>query len=156
MVSELEKLRPAPSVLAWVAVQRPADPFLSVITLGDIDIGVHAHPNPTHRDRLLVWCDGLQNILFRDRILSFDADAARACGDLVLSSRDRGRTLEWHGSQSPPPLPASAQGWQPRNTRHFVSWGLDHVSLLTASARVIEPDSKRDHLRASGNKAEAS
>lgn len=89
VVSELAKLRPAPPVLAWVRGQQPRDLFLSAITLGEIDIGARAHPDPTRRDQLLAWCDGLQNGLFRDRILPFDAEAARAWGDLVQSSRSR-------------------------------------------------------------------
>lgn len=95
IVSELAKLHPAPSVLAWIAGQRPADLFLSAITLGEIDIGARPpRPGPTRRDRLLAWCDGLENSLFRGRILPFDAASARAWGDLVQSSRSRGRTLE--------------------------------------------------------------
>lgn len=53
MVSELAKLRPAPSILAWVAERRPGDLFLSAITLGDFVTGARTHPDPTRRDQLL-------------------------------------------------------------------------------------------------------
>ena len=134
VVSELAKLRPAASVLTWIAEHRPADLFLSAITLGEIDIGARAHPDPTRRDRLLVWCDGLQNGMFRDRILPFDADAARAWGDLVQSSRSQGRTLEWRDSQIAATAVRFGARLATRNARHFAGLGLDLVDPFALPA----------------------
>lgn len=131
VVSELAKLRPAPPVLAWVRGQQPRDLFLSAITLGEIDIGARAHPDPARRDQLLAWCDGLQNGLFRDRILPFDAEAARAWGDLVQSSRSRGRTLEWRDSQIAATAIRFGASLATRNARHFAGLGLDLVDPFT-------------------------
>ncbi|MFO1047874.1 MAG: type II toxin-antitoxin system VapC family toxin [Geminicoccaceae bacterium] len=133
VISELAKLRPAPAVVAWLAVQQPADLFLSAITLGEIDIGARAHPDPARRDRLLAWCDGLQNSLFRDRVLPFDAEAARTWGDLVQSSRSHGRTLEWRDSQIAATAARFGASLATRNARHFAGLGLDLVDPFAAS-----------------------
>ena len=77
IVSELARPRPAPRVLTWLGEHEPASLFLTAITLGEIGVGARAHPDPARRAKLLDWCDGLQARLFQDRILPFDAAAAR-------------------------------------------------------------------------------
>ena len=134
VISELVKLRPTPSVIAWITEHRPADLFLSAITLGEIDIGARAHPDPTRPDQLLAWCYGLQNGMFRDRVLPFDAEAARAWGNLVQSSRSRGRTLEWRDSQIAAIATRFSAKLATRNARHFAGLGLELVDPFEASA----------------------
>ena len=134
VISELAKLRPAPAALAWITGQRPADLFLSAVTLGEIDVGARAHPDPARRDRLLAWCDGLQHDMFRDRILPFDADAARSWGELVQSSRSHGRTLEWRDSQIAATAARFGARLVTRNARHFTGLGLDLVDPFVATA----------------------
>lgn len=133
VVSELVKRRPVPSVLAWITDRRPADLFLSAITLGEIDIGARAHRDPERRDQLLAWCDGLQSGVFKDRILPFDSDAARIWGKLVQSSRNRGRTLEWRDSQIAAIATRFGARLATRNVRHFAGLGIDLVDPFAAT-----------------------
>jgi len=127
VVSELVRSRPFPQVQAWFARQEPASLYLSAITLGEIEIGARSHPDPTRRARLLDWCAGLQNNIFLDRILPFDADAARIWGQIVVAGRQRKRTIEWRDSQ----IAATATRFETRlatrNIRHFADLGLDLV-----------------------------
>lgn len=127
VASELAKPRPSGVVLAWLADHEAASLYLSAITLGEIDVGARAHPDPTRRAKLLDWCDGLQTRFFKDRILPFDADAARAWGNIVKAAKDRGRALEWRDSQIAATAVRFGARLATRNTRHFAGLGLDLV-----------------------------
>ena len=132
VVSELARLRPAEQVVAWFAGHDPASLYLSAITLGEIDMGARAHPDPFRRGKLLDWCDGLQTRLFKDRILPFDAAAARVWGDIVTTAKGQGRPLEWRNFQ----IAATAAHFDTRlatrNIRHFTGLGLDLVDPFAA------------------------
>lgn len=73
----------------------------------------------------------MQNSLFRDRVLPFDADTARTWGDLVQSSRSRGRTLEWRDSQIAATAARFGTSLATRNARHFIGLGLALVDPFT-------------------------
>jgi predicted nucleic acid-binding protein len=72
--------------------------------------------------------------MFRDRVLPFDAEAARAWGNLVQSSRSRGRTLERRDSRIAAIATRFGTRLATRNARHFAGLGLDLVDPFEASA----------------------
>jgi toxin FitB len=133
VVSELAKPRPTPRVLAWLAGHEAASLFLSAVTLGEIDVGARAHPDPARRGKLLDWCDGLQNRLFQGRVLPFDVAAARAWGNLVNSANEQGRPLEWRDSQIAATAARFGARLATRNTRHLTGLGLDLVNPFAES-----------------------
>jgi predicted nucleic acid-binding protein len=134
VVSELAKPRPSPLVLAWLADHEASSLYLSAVTLGEIDVGARAHPDPARRDKLLDWCDRLQIRFFKDRILPFDAAAARVWGNIVKSAKDQGRPLEWRDSQIAATALRFGTRLATRNTRHFAGLGLDLVDPFVGSA----------------------
>lgn len=69
VVSEPTKPRPQESVLAWMSQQRPADVFLSALTVGEIVRGILRLPNGQRRTRLQTWFDGFVMQNFAGRIL---------------------------------------------------------------------------------------
>lgn len=83
VISAVRRPDRAPQVAAWLDRHRDTDLFLSVITLGEIARGIHAQDtvNPAFAADLRAWLDRTVR-LFSDRILPFDADAARIWGRL--------------------------------------------------------------------------
>jgi toxin FitB len=81
VVSELRKREPDTRVLAWYAAVPPADLYLSVLTIGEIRLGVERlrRRDPPQAARLERWLTGL-NLSYRDRIVAVDASIAEEWG----------------------------------------------------------------------------
>ncbi|PXX42678.1 type II toxin-antitoxin system VapC family toxin [Undibacterium pigrum] len=90
LVSEAMKPQPHPDVLAWLNNQAAETLYLSSVTLAELLFGIGALPAGKRKDRFAQALDGLME-LFRDRVLSFDADAARQYAGLAVKARLAGR-----------------------------------------------------------------
>ncbi|HEY6275446.1 MAG TPA: type II toxin-antitoxin system VapC family toxin [Streptosporangiaceae bacterium] len=83
VVSELRKTEPDPCVLAWYATVNSADLYLSVLTIGEIRLGIERlrRRDPAQADRLEHWLRGLL-VGYRDHLVGIDADIAEEWGRL--------------------------------------------------------------------------
>jgi predicted nucleic acid-binding protein len=90
VISEAMKPAPDPTVRAWLNEQAPETLFLTSVTLAELLFGVAALPAGKRQDILAKALDGLL-ALFKDRILPFDADAARQYAKLAVAARAAGR-----------------------------------------------------------------
>jgi toxin FitB len=81
VVSVLRRPERAPDVVRWVTLQNEADVYLSVLTLGEIERGIAQQEatTPDFAADLRHWLDQTATV-FADRILPFDAPAARLWG----------------------------------------------------------------------------
>ena len=86
LISGARRADRAPKLAAWLAAQNEADPYLSVVTLGEIERGIRLQEprNPAFATDLRVWLDRTVT-LFADRILEFTAQDAQHWG--ALSAR---------------------------------------------------------------------
>ena len=91
IVSELRRPEPDARLLAWYDTVRPADLYLSVLTIGEIRRGVEQlrRRDPVRAARMEWWLTGLRTS-YRTRILEVDATTAE----------------EWGRINVPDPLPA--------------------------------------------------
>jgi hypothetical protein len=107
VVSELRKRRPDPHVLAWYGTVTSAEIFISVLTIGEIRLGIERlrRKDTAQADRLEHWLQGL-HATYRDHIVDVDVDDAEEWGRLnvpdplpvidgllAASARIRGWTL---------------------------------------------------------------
>jgi predicted nucleic acid-binding protein len=76
VVSEAMKPQQDPSVRARLNEQAAETLYLSSVTLAELLFGIQALPAGGRRNMLGVALDGLP-ALFQDRLLPFDAEAAR-------------------------------------------------------------------------------
>ena len=90
VVSEAMKPEPHPAVLAWLNEQAVETLYISSVTLAELLFGIRALPSGKPQDLLAQALDGLMR-LFRDRVLPFDADAARHYAGLAVTARAAGR-----------------------------------------------------------------
>lgn len=86
VISAIRRPDRAPKVAAWLAERAEKDLFLSVITLGEIERGIHLQEprNPGFARDLRGWLDRTV-ALFADRLLPFTPEDARVWG--ALSAR---------------------------------------------------------------------
>jgi predicted nucleic acid-binding protein len=94
VLSELTKRRPNRAVAEWMERQRPADLFLSVVTVGEIERGI-AMLRPRDAGFAIALTEWLDQVLmlYGSRILPFDLAAARRWGQLSSSIGNKGMDL---------------------------------------------------------------
>jgi predicted nucleic acid-binding protein len=128
VVSELRKREPDRHVLSWYEGTSSADLFLSVLTLGEIRLGIE-RLRRKDADRAVAlehWLTGLSSA-YQDRIVAVDAVIADAWARLMV----------------PNPVPvvdgllaatASVQNWTlvTRNTADLVSCGVRLLNPFSA------------------------
>ncbi len=90
VVSEAMKPEPAAAVRAWLDAQAAETLYLSSVTIAELMFGIGALPNGRRKDNLTAALDGVLD-LFADRILPFDARAARRYAELAVRARAAGR-----------------------------------------------------------------
>ena len=90
VISEAMKPEPHPAVRAWLNNQAAETLYLSSVTLAELLFGIAALPAGKRKDMLAQTLDGLMG-LFRDRVLSFDVDAARHYAELAMTAKTGGR-----------------------------------------------------------------
>lgn len=90
VVSEAMKPEPNPAVRAWLNEQAAETLYISSVTLAELLFGIGALPAGKRKDSLAQALDGLMG-LFRDRVLPFDADAARHYAELAVTAKTIGR-----------------------------------------------------------------
>jgi toxin FitB len=130
VVSELRKRDPDPHLLAWYGTVTSAEIFISVLTIGEIRMGIERlrRKDVVRADLLEQWLHGLHTS-FGDRIITVDGAVAEAWGRLNV----------------PDPLPvidgllaASAQirGWTlvTRNTADLARCGVALLDPFDPSA----------------------
>ena len=83
VLSALRRPDRAPQVARWIADKPDESLFLSAVTIGEIARGIarQERANPAFAADLQAWLDRT-TLLFADRILPFEAEAARLWGQL--------------------------------------------------------------------------
>ena len=79
-ISELVRVKPAPSVMMWVEATDEVLLHLSVLTLGEIRKGVAGLPHGRRRTHLETWLEVELRARFAGRILPIDAAVADRWG----------------------------------------------------------------------------
>jgi hypothetical protein len=83
VISELRKPKPDRHVLAWYDAAPAAELFLSVLTVGEIRLGIERlrRKDSAQASLLELWLHGLHTV-YRDRIVNVDAETAEEWGRL--------------------------------------------------------------------------
>jgi predicted nucleic acid-binding protein len=128
VVSEAMKPQPHPSVLTWLNDQAAETLFLSSVTLAELLYGLAALPIGKRKNMWTQALDGLMG-LFGDRVLPFDADAARHYAGLAVKARAGGR-----GFPTPDGYIAAIAA-----SRGFIVASRDTAPFEAARIKVINP-----------------
>lgn len=93
VISELWKIEPNPTVLAWVDAQAVETLYLSAITVAELRYGLATMSEGRRRS---VYQDRLEHEVlptFAGRVLAFDIDASQAYASLMALARVRGKAI---------------------------------------------------------------
>jgi toxin FitB len=128
VVSEAMKPEPHPAVRAWLNAQATETLYLSSVTVAELLFGIGALPVGKRKNMLAQTLDGLMQ-LFRDRVLSFDIDAARCYAELAVKAKRSGQ-----GFPTPDGYIAAIAA-----SRGFMVASRDTAPYKAASVMVINP-----------------
>jgi predicted nucleic acid-binding protein len=93
VVSEALKVGRHQSVMNWLDSQSADTVYLSAISLAELLLGVAIMPSGKRKLDIETGLTTLLATLFKDRILSFDGDAAVIYANLVAAARKTGRVV---------------------------------------------------------------
>ena len=128
VISESIKPQPDLNVRAWLDSQAAETIYITTITIAEMKFGISALPNGKRKTMLLEALDGVL-MLFTDRILPFDADAALHYGDLAIKARAVGK-----GFPTPDGYIAAIAA-----SRGFAVASRDASAFIAAGLEVIDP-----------------
>ena len=128
VVSEAMKPEPHPAVRAWLNDQVAATLYLSSVTLAELLFGIRSLPTSKRKDMLAQTLEGLMD-MFRDRVLSFDINAARHYAELAVTAKVTGR-----GFPTPDGYIAAIAA-----SRGFIVASRDTAPYQAAGVTVINP-----------------
>lgn len=92
VVSEAMKPAPNQAVREWLNAQTFETLYLSSVTMAELLFGIAALPKGKRQNLLSQAFDGLEE-LFKNRVLSFDVEAAHHYAQMAVKARILGRGL---------------------------------------------------------------
>jgi predicted nucleic acid-binding protein len=90
VISEFVKPQPDPRVIRWLEETNPADLFVSVITYGEIRLGIQDLPLGRRRSALETWLAAGLPVWFRSNLLPITRDIADRWGVLTVKAKKNG------------------------------------------------------------------
>lgn len=90
VVSELCKPQPNPHVLAWLATCAEETLYLSVLTIGEIRMGIAKLPESPKKLELQQWLDRNLRQRFIGKILDITEHVAETWGDIQANAEQQG------------------------------------------------------------------
>ncbi len=93
VISELMRDSPHQKVLAWIDDQLTSALFVTAITEAEIRTGIALLPTGKRRRGLSTAAERTFEMLFSERVLAFDSEAARDYAEIVSGHRVAGRPI---------------------------------------------------------------
>jgi predicted nucleic acid-binding protein len=122
ILAELEHPAPHPVVLAWLAAQAADGIHLTATFVAELWYGIELKPEGARCIALPAWLVARLDDGFADRILPFDAAAARIWGRLMAEGRRAGRPPAVRNAEIAAVALAPGQTVATRNVRDFASF----------------------------------
>ncbi|MBM3646143.1 MAG: type II toxin-antitoxin system VapC family toxin [Alphaproteobacteria bacterium] len=124
VLSELLRPTPAPQVEAWLAAQDGTNVYFTAVGEAELRHGVAILPAGRRRDALAQAIEGMLDEDFRDRILPFDREAARAYAAIAAERRAAGRSISQFDCQIAAIARAHGASVATRNIGDYVGCGV--------------------------------
>ena len=127
VLSELVKSAPSEQVIEWFKQHQSDEMFISAISLAELLRGVAKMSESKRRNDLIIWIKQIESD-FKDRILSFDHNAAHSWSDMIALAEVKGKSIAALDSL----IAATAQTHEcylvTRNLRDFVYSGVNIIN----------------------------
>ena len=132
VLSELMRPTPEPSVLQWAIGQPAADLVTTAVSMAEILYGLARLPDGQRRDGLQLAATEVFTT-FGNRILPFDAVAARHYATIVSRRDQLGRPIDGFDAQIAAIAAARGAAVATRNMQDFEDTGVDLVNPWSSS-----------------------
>lgn len=119
VLSALMQREPEPAVVAWLDAQGSESVWISSVTLFEARYGIALLPEGQRKTRLQHELDPLVQAEFGQRVLVFDAQAARQAALLAARRKAQGRNVDVRDTWIAGLAIAHGATLATRNTRHF-------------------------------------
>ena len=119
VLSALMQREPEPAVVAWLDAQGAESVWISSVTLFEARYGIALLPEGQRKTRLEHELDQLMQAEFGQRVLVFDAQAARQAALLAARRKAQGRNVDVRDTWIAGVALAHGATLATRNTRHF-------------------------------------
>ena len=133
VVSELWRPEPNSSVLAWLDAQDGANLFLCTPVLAELYFGAERLPRSRRKDVLETSIRQLVLDGYRDKILSFDIEAASAFGRIGAMREKAGRRMEPMDAMIAAIAMTHGMRLATRDVRDFIGIGLELINPFEVS-----------------------
>jgi len=124
VLSETLRPRPAEAVRAWLALQPTSEVFTTAVTEAEMRYGVAIMPAGRRREGLQSALDSIFGELLEERVLPFDADAAKAYAAIASLRRRAGNPINQLDGQIAAIARARAAVVATRNVDDFSGCGV--------------------------------
>ena len=128
VVSELMRDNPQQEVVAWLDYQSASSLFVTAVTEAEIRAGIALLPTGERRRGLASAAERAFRVLFADRILPFDSEAAREYAVIASSRRAAGRPISQSDCQIAAIARSAGATVATRDTGGFEGCGIDVVN----------------------------
>ncbi|WP_159818042.1 type II toxin-antitoxin system VapC family toxin [Colwellia sp. 20A7] len=128
IVSEFMTSPPASSVLNWLNHQKVSSLYLTSITVAEINYGLGIMPNGKRKKLLEERFKLFVDSAFKQRILSFDENAAILYGDLMAEKRKIGKPMSCFDGQIAAIARLHSYSIATRNIKDFTHCQLDLIN----------------------------
>ena len=128
VVSEVMKARPAETVVTWLNGQNSEKLYVSSITIGEISYGLRILPDGKRRSGLRERFERFVTLAFDQRVLAYDASAARIYGDLMGDRKELGLPMSVPDGQIAAIACLNHLAVATRNVADFENCGIDVVN----------------------------
>jgi toxin FitB len=132
VVSEAYKARPSAFVLAWLDDQPSDTLFICTPVLAELYFGAALLDPGPRKDRLTTAINRIENQLYRDRILVFDAGAAAEYGRIAAMRQRAGRRIGLLDGLIAAIALANGATLATRNTQDFADLALNVIDPFEA------------------------
>ena len=92
IISELRKPEPAPELLDWYSRVDEESLLISVLTIGEIQMGIKQLDDGKRKQELEIWLETIKDN-YKSHLIPVSADVAEKWGELSASCRKAGKTL---------------------------------------------------------------
>ena len=132
VVSELMREVPQPEVVAWVDAREGRDVFVTAITEAEVRTGIAILPGGRRQLALSNAADRFFTELFPNRVLPFDASAARMYAEITAERRAAGRPIGQLDCQIAAIARCHGAALATRNVGDFQGIGVEVMNPWTA------------------------
>jgi toxin FitB len=132
VISEMMKQNPARPVVTWLRFQPALTIFTTAVTVAEILAGIRILPAGKRYDQLLEGANQMFDRVLRDRILSFDHEAAEAYAEIAASRRRLAKPIKELDAQIAAIARSNSMIIATRDIGDFTDCGVDLIDPWTA------------------------